>query len=561
MPSELAGLRLVAWICTYLVHSTLLLSLAWAVARRPGKLSLPLRERVWKLAVAGGFLTATLQLGLGLEPPVLHFALQTEVATTGERPLAPNPPTAAAHEEALAHPARPTPSDRPSVQPSTGPVSRAPAPRVLPPTAEAPQAQDEVALVQQAARLPILVDLSLRAGLELCAQLPASFPQPATEPAADPAIEPEVPAMAPEAPGPAALASAVLSRWPWIALLIWSLSALACALLFALGLRRLKRDLSGRAELTSGAAYEELQRLSLRAGVLRRVRLFVAPRIAAPLSMGWFRPAVCLPPRALCELEDDEREAMLAHEVAHLARRDPAWLFGLWIAETVCFFQPLNRLARRELGATFELAADTWAARATGQRLALASCLARIASWVVGESAPHGHRAFAAAMADALDARRPRSRLGQRIERLLDERALVEPPRRRALELVLSTGLIASLALLAPGAAAARGQRAREPAPQEPHTAITQPAAPATSSLFATAASFQRLEAEMVSLEGELALLRSELGDTRAAGRLDALLEEVEARIGRLAERRERIRSLLARARVLAAASPDRSNP
>ena len=38
---------------------------------------------------------------------------------------------------------------------------------------------------------------------------------------------------------------------------------------------------------------------------------------------------------------------MLAHEIAHLVRRDPQWLVLARAIEMVFFFQPLNRLARR----------------------------------------------------------------------------------------------------------------------------------------------------------------------------------------------------------------------
>src|SRR4029453_17097024 len=64
MLPESAPLQVVAWIGTDLVHSTLLLTLAWALTRRSERLSLAAREGIWKLAVAGGFVTATLQIGL-----------------------------------------------------------------------------------------------------------------------------------------------------------------------------------------------------------------------------------------------------------------------------------------------------------------------------------------------------------------------------------------------------------------------------------------------------------------------------------------------------------------
>src|SRR5262245_53844070 len=61
----LAGL---AWLFTYALHSTLLLTSAWIATRRMPASRAGLRERVWKFALLGAFATASLQVGLGFEP-------------------------------------------------------------------------------------------------------------------------------------------------------------------------------------------------------------------------------------------------------------------------------------------------------------------------------------------------------------------------------------------------------------------------------------------------------------------------------------------------------------
>lgn len=623
MLPESAPLQVVAWIGTYLVHSTLLLTLAWALTRRSERLSLAAREGIWKLAVAGGFVTATLQIGLGLEPPLLHLALQREPAVaetetapdaTTDEPVATSQtsvpmlvpeiapklvsaPTAqrasrVAHERvhAVDRSTRPT---RVEVEPVLFEAPE-PAPPQVCSTSTASTcdlvasteqsdagATDEDAASTEDTSLPAYESASL-AGMDA---LPASFSAllgaslnvasylvAEHETALDAAPRASTVAVSSQPPTPTTLpavqeisaapltplAAIVPSEWSRAALLAWSLAGLVCALGLTLGMRRLRSDLLGRTELREGPVHDELAHLALRAGLRRRVRLYVAPRLAAPLSMGWLRPAVCVPPRALAELADDERRAMLAHEVAHLARRDPVWHLALSLCETACFFQPLNRLARRELGATFELSADAWAARATGERLALASCLARIAGWVVGGPCASEHRAWSAALTEGLDPRRLRSRLGQRIERLLDEGSLAEPPRRPGLELAVALGSIATLALFAPGAAAARSASSARPhpapaalpAPVVPPTPAPSPDPIASSpTLRAATAALERLDDEMANLEIELEVLREELGSSHLSPRLQTLLSEVEQRLVSLGERRERIRHLLEPAR------------
>ncbi len=70
--------------------------------------------------------------------------------------------------------------------------------------------------------------------------------------------------------------------------------------------------------------------------------------------------AICLPAWAL-QLPPAQREAVLAHELAHLRRRDPAWRLAAQLLSQLAWLQPLNRLALRRLDALAEQACDAWA--------------------------------------------------------------------------------------------------------------------------------------------------------------------------------------------------------
>ena len=69
----------VAWLLTYAVHGSLLLSLAWLCTRyvRPYRL----KEILWKTALVGGILTATLQVALGISPLTGRFDLLSNAST------------------------------------------------------------------------------------------------------------------------------------------------------------------------------------------------------------------------------------------------------------------------------------------------------------------------------------------------------------------------------------------------------------------------------------------------------------------------------------------------
>ena len=58
----------VAWMLTYLLHSTLLLGLAWLASKPLSRWSVAAEEMVWKLALVGALFTASLQLAAGWQP-------------------------------------------------------------------------------------------------------------------------------------------------------------------------------------------------------------------------------------------------------------------------------------------------------------------------------------------------------------------------------------------------------------------------------------------------------------------------------------------------------------
>ncbi len=541
MAPEHAALQLLAYLVTYAIHSTLILALAWLVVRRLDPRALALRERIWKLAVAGGFLTALGQLALGVGPLPGRFTLRpampTEVAA-----LPPRADRAGAEFPAWQWAERATP---------VAPV------RWDAFDAFAPEGSMAIDRAQSVGSLPLPAAMLLSSARGLAPVLASLAIDP------PPAEAQHLAAISrdPESTLTARLGAELPASWTRAAVLTWSLSGVVGALLFSLGFLRLRRALEGRTELSSGELAERLEHLRRRAGLSRRVRLFVAPHLAAPLSMGFFRPAVCVPPRALSDLDPEEQQAMLAHELAHVARRDPAWLFGLWLVETLFFFQPLNRLARRSLAETFELAADSWAARATGERLALASCLARIATWIVGEPPPRAHRAWTAAMADSLDGRSPRSRLGARIERLLEGEGADEG--RRRVEALPAAAFLLALCLVGPGASAALpepppeaatapDEAAADPLPEsrEPESELEPAPEPATIGPVEIEAAllFAALDQELEGLEAELGALSGDLAGTELDPRLVALVAELAERARSLRERRARVQALLERA-------------
>lgn len=367
-------MSVLAFLATYLIHSTLLLGAAWLLARHAVR-SEAWRETLWKAALVGAVVTALIAQRSPLGP--LRVMLP-----------APAPAGFAGGPEATG-----------SVGGESG-ASRA----------------------SVSASVPASPSSSLAAG-RVAGEAVEGHRTEQTEERA--------------APSPAVGGA---GSAPWLALVLAGWAGIALLLTGRLAWRRvqLARVLRGRRAVTEPAPLSMLAELRRLAGIWVPVGLTSTPALASPLVPGGRE--ICVPERFLTDLGPAEQRAALAHELAHLARRDPAWILFAMLLECVFFFQPLQWIARRRLRETIEYRADGWAVRLAGVRLSLAKCLAEVASWV--SPSPHPALAERVAMAEG------GSPLLSRVRRLLE--LPVEPEPRAGLRLTVGVALIAGAGLLAP---------------------------------------------------------------------------------------------------------------
>lgn len=124
-----------------------------------------------------------------------------------------------------------------------------------------------------------------------------------------------------------------------------------------------------------------LQRqIRLKSGRTPQILLSQSATLESPILIQ--NKEICLPQKAVEKLEDAQMKAMLAHELAHVIRKDYYWNCFLILLDTLLFFQPLHRMAIKEIQTTNELLCDEWAAKIIGNNLALAQCLLTVAEWM-----------------------------------------------------------------------------------------------------------------------------------------------------------------------------------
>lgn len=230
--------------------------------------------------------------------------------------------------------------------------------------------------------------------------------------------------------------------WSAILLGVWGLGALLGLGAFGLGHLRLSRRLGRREPVTDPVLVAALEVLRREAAIRRPVRLTSSTALGSPVALG--RSEICIPSAVIATLDRAQQRSVLAHELAHLVRYDPLWLIASCVIERGFFFQPLNRVARRELQEAAEYLCDDWAVRNTGSGLTMAKSLMRVAEWMHGRPSP-------VPLAGMME--RP-SQLVARVRRLIDHRGGAEA--RRAWPIPVACGLVLLIAAVVPGVAGSR---------------------------------------------------------------------------------------------------------
>jgi beta-lactamase regulating signal transducer with metallopeptidase domain len=259
------------------------------------------------------------------------------------------------------------------------------------------------------------------------------------------------------------LAVAAVSRsgidWTtWLAPL-WAAGVMLMSMRLAvgwLGTRRLVR-LAGP---PLPAPWPEVARaLAGKMRVKAAFRLLESARVSGPALIGWLRPAILVPAGALCGLSAEQLEAVLAHELAHLARRDALVNLVESVAEVLLFYHPAAWWISSRIRRERERCCDDLAVAVCGSARLYAEALLRL------EEARPARRALVFAARDG--------DLVSRIRRLLQPRAGECPEWRAALASLAGLFVVATLA------AAVTVQQQAPPAPPKPPAAPAAPAAPA----------------------------------------------------------------------------------
>src|SRR5271169_2466244 len=113
-----------------------------------------------------------------------------------------------------------------------------------------------------------------------------------------------------------------LDALPWL-VEAWLLGVAFFSLRSAGGFLLLERQRRRQSTLVSPRVLEICHTLQRRLGLDRAIAYCECKWLQAPAVVGWFRPIVFLPVSALTGLSEEQLEAVIAHELAHIQRLDP----------------------------------------------------------------------------------------------------------------------------------------------------------------------------------------------------------------------------------------------
>ncbi|MCW8998859.1 MAG: M56 family metallopeptidase, partial [Kangiellaceae bacterium] len=157
-----------------------------------------------------------------------------------------------------------------------------------------------------------------------------------------------------------------------LAVYVWALIAVVALCLRVSRLVKLHQFLGQRNEVTDLSVLEIMA--LLKPAKLDELVLTESENLNSPIVLN--RKEIVLPANFSRQFKTHQVQAALAHELAHLVRKDNLWLKFYAFLQAILFIQPLNNLLIKQLYQIAEQQSDKLAAQWTGDPRALAEALA-----------------------------------------------------------------------------------------------------------------------------------------------------------------------------------------
>ena len=158
-------------------------------------------------------------------------------------------------------------------------------------------------------------------------------------------------------------------------LIVWGFVAVLGLFRLVLGLWKQRRTILGHPWSAVWWTEQRAACLAEKVSLRRFPAVFCSPNAPMPMVVGLLRPKIVLPETAPESWGQPQWEAVLLHEAAHIARRDPWAALAQCLAVILFWWCPLVHLMARQLNDLREAICDDYALEGPCDRLAYAEVL------------------------------------------------------------------------------------------------------------------------------------------------------------------------------------------
>jgi bla regulator protein blaR1 len=148
--------------------------------------------------------------------------------------------------------------------------------------------------------------------------------------------------------------------------------------------RRISAAIGKAVPLREGREAETLRRLERMGGIRKPIEMFLSRASLEPGIFGIIRPVLLWPERISARLDGAHLEAILAHELRHVSRRDNLTSSLHMIVEAIFWFHPLVWWLGRRLLEERERACDEEVLELGGDRQVYAESILKVCEFCVG---------------------------------------------------------------------------------------------------------------------------------------------------------------------------------
>jgi Zn-dependent protease with chaperone function len=165
-------------------------------------------------------------------------------------------------------------------------------------------------------------------------------------------------------------------RYLPVLVVLWLAGVVVFSGRFCMRWVRLRRLMSGPLIGLMPEWKERFEGLLRKAGIRKPVRLGESAGTVVPIVAGWRKPVILLPLGTLVNLPADQIEAIILHELAHVARGDYLVNLLQGVMETLFFYHPAVWSVSGRIRRERELACDDLAVKWCGEPCTYAEALA-----------------------------------------------------------------------------------------------------------------------------------------------------------------------------------------